>query len=80
MGINPRLSDLKSSETSNLDWMYLDHNKIDRYELQIHTNSQKDTGTKMAEKLNNFEKLERNKIRFQPCFQLRHLLMTDQMP
>jgi hypothetical protein len=35
----------------------LQHNKIDRNELQIRTNSQKDTGTKMAEKLNNLEKL-----------------------
>ena len=68
MGINPRVSDLKGSETSNLDWRYLYHNKIDRNELQIRTNSQKGTGTKMAEKLNNFEKFKREKVKIQPCF------------
>ena len=45
--------------TSKLEWRYLEHNKIDRNELQIHTNSQKGKGTKMAEKLHNFEKFER---------------------
>ena len=30
MGINPRLSDLKGSGTSKMDWRYLEHNKIDR--------------------------------------------------
>jgi hypothetical protein len=29
----------------------------------------KDTGTEMAEKLNNFEKIERKKIKHQPCSQ-----------
>ncbi len=57
VGINPRLSDLKGPGTSKLDWRYLEHNKIDRNELQIRTNSQKGTGTKIAEKLNNFEKI-----------------------
>ena len=33
-------------------------NNIDRNELQIRKNSQKGTGTKMAEKLNSFEKLK----------------------
>ena len=33
-------------------------NKIDRNELQIRTNSQKGTGTKIAETLNNFENFE----------------------
>ena len=61
MGINPRLSDLKGPGTSKLDWGYLEHNKIDRNELQIRTNSQKGTGTKIAE---NFE---RKKVKFQPC-------------
>ena len=32
---------------------------IERNELQICKNSQKGTGTKMAEKLKNFEKFER---------------------
>ena len=40
---------------------YFDTNKIDRNELQIRKNSQKGTGTKMAEKLNNFEKFERRR-------------------
>ena len=59
VGINPRLSDLKVLGTSKLDWRYLEHSKIDRNELQIRTNSQKGTVTKMAEKLNNFEKFEK---------------------
>ena len=59
MGINPRLSDLKVPGTSKLDWRYLEHNKIDRNELQIRTNSQKSTGTKIAEELNIFEKFEK---------------------
>ena len=66
-GINPRLSDLNGPGTSNLDWRYLERNKIDRSELQIRTNSQKGTGTKIAEKLNNFEKFEGKKVKFQPC-------------
>ena len=67
VGINPRLSDLMEPWTSKLNWRYLEHNKIDRNELQIRTNSQKGTGTKIAEKLNNFEKFERKKVKFQPC-------------
>ena len=47
--------------------MYLEHDKIDRNELQIRTNSQKGTGTKIAGKLNNFEKIERKKVKYQPC-------------
>ena len=58
VGINPRLIDLKGPGTSKLDWRSLEHYKIDRNEVQIRTNSQKGTGTKMAEKMNNFEKLE----------------------
>ena len=46
----------------------MDHNKIDRIELQIRTNSQKDTGTKMAKKLNNLEKLERKKNQISALF------------
>ena len=68
VGINPRLSDLKGPGTSKLDWRYLEHDKIDWNELQIRNNSQKGTGTKIAEKLNNFEKFERKKVKFQPCF------------
>ena len=55
-------------------------NEIDRNKLQIRTNSHKGTGTKNAEKLNNFEKFERKKVKFQPCFEPKHLLMTGQMP
>ena len=69
MGINPRLiSDLKGPGTSKLDWRYLEHNKIDRNELQIRTNSQKGTETKIAEKLNNFEKFERKKSQISALF------------
>jgi hypothetical protein len=46
----------------------LEHNKIDRNELQIRTNSQKGTGTKIAEKLNNFEKFERKKSQISALF------------
>ena len=53
--------------TAKLDWRYLEHNKIDRNELKIRTNSQKGTGTKIAEKSNNFEKFERKNVKFQPC-------------
>ena len=55
VGINPRLSDLKGPGTSKSDWRYLEHNKIDKNELQICANSQKGKGAKIAEKLNNFE-------------------------
>jgi hypothetical protein len=81
VGINPILSDLKRPGTSKLEWKYFGHNKIDRNELQICKNSQKGTGTKMAEKLNNFEIFKRKeKHNFQPCSQPRDLLMTVQMP
>ena len=46
----------------------MEHNKIDRNELQIRTNSQKGTGTKIAEKLNNFEKFERKKSQISALF------------
>ena len=67
VGINPRLSDLKGPGSLKLDWRYLEHNIIDRNELQIRTTSQKGTGTKIAKKLNNFERFERKKVKFQPC-------------
>ena len=67
VGINPRLSDPLTPRTSKLGWRYFEANKIDRNELQIRKYSQKCTGTKMAEKLNNFEKFERKKVKFQPC-------------
>ena len=51
MGINPTLSDLQGPGTSKLDWRYLEHYRMDRNELQIRTNSEKGTGTKMAEKM-----------------------------
>jgi hypothetical protein len=49
-----------------LGWRYFQANKIDRNELQIGKNSQKGTGTKMPEKMNNFEKFERKKSNFSP--------------
>jgi hypothetical protein len=48
VGINPRLIDPRRPGTSKLDWRYLEHNKIDWNELQICTNSQKGTETKMT--------------------------------
>jgi hypothetical protein len=80
VGINPILSDFKGPGTSKLDWRYLVHDKFDRNELQIRTNSQKGTGSKITEKFNNFEKFERKKIKLQPCSQLRDLLMGGQIP
>ena len=69
MGINPILSDFKGPGTSKLDWRYLERNKIDKNELQIHTNSQKGTEIKMAKKLNNFEIFEsmKKKSNFGPA-------------
>jgi hypothetical protein len=64
VGINPRLSDLKGPGTSKLDWRYLEHNKIDKNELQIRTNSQKGTGTKIAEKLTFLKNLKGKKVKF----------------
>ena len=49
VGINPILSDLQGSGTSKLGWRYLEHNEIDRNELQIRTNAQKGTGTKIEQ-------------------------------
>ena len=57
-----------------MDWRYLEHDKIDRNELQIRINSQIGTGTKMAEKLNNFEEFERKKN------QISALLSTQRPP
>ena len=68
MGINPILSDFRGPGTSKLDWRYLEHNKIDRNELQIRTNSQKGTGTKMADKLKKAEKFERKQNQISVLF------------
>jgi hypothetical protein len=51
-----------------LGWRYFEANKIDRNKLQIRTNQQKGTGTKMAEKLNNFEKFEKKKNQISALF------------
>ena len=67
-GINPRLIAPHTPRTSKFGWRYFEANKIDRNQLQIRTISQKGTGAKMAEKLNNFEKYEGKKVKFQPCF------------
>ena len=77
---NHILSEPQGPGTSKLDWRYLEHNKIDSNELQIHTNSQKATGTKIVEKLNKFEEFERKKVKFQACSYPRDLLITGQMP
>jgi hypothetical protein len=78
LGFNPILSDLNTPGTSKLGWRYFEANKIDKNKLEICKKSQKGTGTKMAEKLNNMEKLKEKKIHFQPCS--RDLQMTGQMP
>ena len=75
-----KLSDLNRPWTSKLGWRYFEANTIDRNELQIRKNSQKGTGTKMAQKLNSFEKFERKKIKYQPCSQPRDFLRTREMP
>ena len=65
VGINPILSDLNTPQT--LGWRYFEAKIIIMNEVQIRKNSQKGTGTKMAEKLNNFEKFERKrKSNFSP--------------
>ena len=53
--------DLNISQTSKLGWRYFEANKIDKNKLQIRTHWQEDTRTKMAEILNNFEKIERKR-------------------
>ena len=58
VGINPTLSDPFTRQTSKFGWRYFEANTIDMNKLQIRTNWQKSTGTKMAEKFNNFEKFE----------------------
>ena len=68
VGINPRLSDLKGPGTLKLDWSYLEHNKIDRNEFQIRTNSRKGTGTKIAKKMKHFEKFEVKKGQISALF------------
>jgi hypothetical protein len=51
-----------------VEWRYLGQNKIDRNELQICNNSQKGTGTKMAEKLKKAEKFERKQNQISVLF------------
>ena len=60
--------------TSKLGQRYFETHKIDRNELQISKTSQKGTETIMAEKLN------KEKKSFQPCSQIRALLVNGQMP
>ena len=62
-----QLSDHKGPGTLKLDWRYFEHNKVDRNELQICKNLHKGTGTKMIEKLNNYEKFDRKKNQIHPC-------------
>ena len=56
VGINPILSDPFTPQNSKFGVRYFEANRINRNILQIRTNCQKGTGTKMAEKLNKFEK------------------------
>ena len=53
VGINLTISDPFTPRISKLGGRYFEANKIDSITLQIRTNRQKGTGTKMAEKLNN---------------------------
>jgi hypothetical protein len=48
--------------TSKLDCRYFGSMQIDRNKVQIRTNSQKGTGTKMPEKWGNFEDLKEKSI------------------
>ena len=71
MGINPRLSDPLPPQNSKLGWRYFEANKIDRNKLQIRTNWQNGTGTKMAEKIEQFWTiLKKNKIEGTPILKL----------
>ena len=49
-----------------MGWRYFVAYKIDWNKLQIRKSSQKGTGTKIAEKLNNFENFGRKKIKLHP--------------
>ena len=44
--------------SSKLDWRSFESTQIDRKKVQIRTNLQKGTGTKMYENLRNFENLK----------------------
>ena len=57
---NPQLSEPQRPGTSKLDWRHLEHNKIDRNELQVRKSLHKGTGTKMTEKLNNLTEKNRS--------------------
>ena len=73
------ISEPQGPGTSKLDWRYFEYNKNDRNELQVLKNLLKVTGTKMAKKLNNFEKLDRKKNRIQACAEPSDLLITGQV-
>ena len=66
VGIEPILSDPFTHQNSKFGVRYFEANRINRNILQIRTNCQKGTGTKMAEKLSKFEKFERKKEDFSP--------------
>ena len=51
----------------------MEHNKIDRNELQIRTNLQKGTGTKMAKKLKILKNLKGKKNRISALFSTQRL-------
>ena len=68
VGIKPTLSDPFTPRTSKSSRRYFEVNKIDRNKLQIRTKSQKSTGTKIAEKLNNFEKFRRKESQISALF------------
>ena len=68
VGINPRLSDPLTPRTSKLGWRYFKANKIDRNKLQIRTIWQKGTGTKMAEKNEQFWKIWKKKDQISALF------------
>ena len=76
VGINPILSDLNTPGTSKLGWRYFVAYKIDWNKLQIRKSSQKGTGTKIAEKLNNFESFGRKRNQISPM----DLQITGQIP
>ena len=56
-----KISEPNTTGTSKLDWRSFESMQIDRNKVQIRTNLQKGTGTKMPENLRNFENLKEKK-------------------
>ena len=64
--VGGKMREPNATGTSKLDWRSFELMQIDRNKVQIRTNSQKGTGTKMPEKMRNFENLKEKKYQNSP--------------